>query len=68
MPSTHFHDRTTMLMLNSLEVKYSQQLPVEDTNNSRALQAIGGSAALALLEGVWQPLDIKPCAKILWRT
>lgn len=48
-------------------MEYSQQLPVEDTNDSRALQAVGGSAALALLEGVWQSLDIIPCTKILQR-
>lgn len=48
-------------------MQYSQQLPVEDTNHSGALQAVGGSAALALLEGMWQSLDIVPCTKILQR-
>lgn len=36
----------------SQALKYSQQLLVEDTNDSWALQAVGGSAALALLEAV----------------
>ena len=44
-----------------------QQLPVEDTHDSRALQAVGGSAALTLLEGVWQSLDIIPGTEILQR-
>lgn len=48
-------------------MKDSQQLPVEDTNHSRALQAVGGSAALTLLEGMWQSLDVIPCTKILQR-
>lgn len=44
---------------------YSQQLPVEDTNDSRAVQAVGGCAALALLESIWQFLDFIPRTKIL---
>lgn len=46
---------------------HSQQLLVEDTNDSGALQAVGGGAALALLEGVRKPLDVVPLAKILQR-
>lgn len=45
--------------------KSSQQLPVENTDDSGALQAVGGSAALALLEGVWQFLNIIPGTEIL---
>lgn len=45
--------------------KRSQQLPVENTDDSGALQAVGGSAALSLLEGVWQLLNIVPGAEIL---
>ena len=45
----------------------SQQFRVEDTDYSRASQAVGGSAALAPLESVWQSLDIIPCTKILQR-
>ncbi len=48
-------------------MRYSQQLSVEDTNNSRALQAVGSRAALALLEGVWQFLDVIPFTEILQR-
>lgn len=46
-------------------VENLQQLPVEDTNDSGALQAVGGSAALTLLEGVWQSLDVIPGTEIL---
>lgn len=49
----------------SQALKYSQQLLVEDTNDSWALQAVGGSAALALLEAVRQSLDLMPFTKIL---
>lgn len=49
----------------SQALKYSQQLLVEDTNDSWALQAVGGSAALALLETVRQSLDLMPFTKIL---
>lgn len=45
----------------------SQQLLVQDSNDSGALQAVGGSAALALLESVWQSLDVVPFTKILQR-
>lgn len=48
-------------------MQYSQQLSVENTNDSGALQAVGGGAALALLEAVRQFLDIIPCAEILQR-
>lgn len=48
-------------------MEYSQQLSVENTDDSGALQAVGGSAALALLEAVRQFLDIIPCAEILQR-
>lgn len=50
-----------------MEMEHSQQLPVEDTHDSRALQAVGGSAALTLLEGVRQSLDVVPLPKILQR-
>lgn len=43
----------------------SQQLPVENADDSGALQAVGGSAALSLLEGVWQFLNVVPGAEIL---
>lgn len=56
-----------MTKLINVDVFYSQQLFVEDTNNSRAQQAVGGSAALTPLEGMWQSLDIIPGAKILQR-
>lgn len=46
---------------------YLQQLPVEDTNNSRTVQAVGCSAALAQLESIWQFLDFIPFTKILQR-
>lgn len=48
-------------------MQYSQQLSVENADDSGALQAVGGSAALALLEAVRQSLDVIPCAEILQR-
>lgn len=44
---------------------YSQQLTVEDSDDTRALQAIGGSAALTFLEGCWQLLDLVPLTDVL---
>lgn len=46
---------------------YSQQLSVQDTNDFRALQAVGGSAALTFLEGCWQLLDLMPLTNVLQR-
>lgn len=43
----------------------SQQLAVEDSDDTRALQAVGGSAALTLLEGCWQLLDLVPLTDVL---
>lgn len=48
-------------------MQYLQQLSVQNTNHSGALQAVGGSAALALLEAVRQSLDVIPRAEILQR-
>lgn len=50
-----------------MNLQHSQQLSVEDADDSGALQAVGGSAALALLEAVRQSLDVIPCAEILQR-
>lgn len=44
---------------------YSQQLTVEDSDDTRALQAVGGSAALTFLEGCWQLLDLVPLTDVL---
>lgn len=46
---------------------YSQQPSVEDPEDSITLQAVEGSAALAFLEGILQPLDPVPLAKVLQR-
>lgn len=46
---------------------YSQQLSVEDSDNTRALQGVGGSATLTFLEGCWQLLDLMPLTNILQR-
>lgn len=46
---------------------YSQQLTVEDPDDSRTLWAVGGSAALAFLEGCWQLLDLIPLTSVLQR-
>lgn len=43
----------------------SQQLTVEDSDDTRALQAVGGSAALTFLEGCWQLLDLVPLTDVL---
>ena len=44
---------------------YSQQLTVEDPDDSRSLRAVDGSAALAFLEGCWQLLDPVPLTNVL---
>lgn len=44
---------------------YSQQLPVEDSDDTWGLQAVGGSAALTLLESSWELLDLIPLTNIL---
>jgi len=42
-----------------------QQLSVEDSQHTRALQAVGGRAALPLLEDVGQLLNLIPLAQVL---
>lgn len=46
---------------------YSQQLIVEDSNDTRTLQTVGGSATLAFLEDCWQLLDLIPLTSVLQR-
>lgn len=44
---------------------YSQQLTVEDSDDTRALRTVGGSTALTFLEGCGQLHDLIPPANIL---
>lgn len=44
---------------------YSQQLTVEDSDDTRALLTVGGSTALTFLEGCGQLHDLIPLANIL---
>lgn len=46
---------------------YSQQLSVEDPDDTGTLQAVGGSATLTSLEGCRQLLDLIPLTSVLQR-
>ena len=59
--------KTSKYKFRHLCSMYSQQLPVEDSNDSRTLQAVGGGAALTFLEGCWQLHDLIPFTDVLQR-